>query len=57
MRKVACITEKAVVSKYAEVHGATPAAVMQEISTNMLRTTFPGQVSSASSTGAIKMAL
>lgn len=57
MRKVACITEKAVVSKYAEVHGATPTAVMQEISTNMLRTTFPGQVSSASSTGAIKMAL
>ena len=28
MRKVACITEKAVVSKYAKVHGATPAAVI-----------------------------
>ena len=56
MWKVAHITEKAVASKYAEVHGATPAAVVQEISTNMLRTTFPGQLSSASSTGAIKMA-
>ena len=41
MRKVAHITKKAVASnsKYAEVHGATPAAVVQEISTNMLRTT------------------
>ena len=39
MRKVANITEKAVVSKYAEVHGETPTAVVQEISTNMLRTT------------------
>ena len=44
MRKVANITEKAVVSKYAEVHGETPTAVVQEISTNMLRTTFPGQL-------------
>ena len=32
MRKVAHITGKVVISKYAEVHGATPAAVVQEIS-------------------------
>ena len=51
------VTEKAVVSQYAEVHGATPAAVGQEISTNRLCTTFQGKLSSDSSTGAIKMAL
>ena len=57
MRKLAHITEKAVVSQYAKFHGATRAAVGQEISTNRLRTTFRGQLSSDSSTGAIKMAL
>ena len=57
LRKQAKETERKVISKYAGIHGAAPAAVLQEISSNMLGSSFPGQLSSASSSGAVRMSL
>ena len=50
-------TEKAVIEKYANVQGALPSNVLQEISQSMLNSDFPGQIISASSKSAIKMKL
>ena len=57
IKQIAKDTEKVVLEKYAGVHGSIPSAVLQEISVNMLESSFPGQIASASSAGAIKMKL
>ena len=57
IKQIAKDTEKIVLEKYAGVHGSIPSAVLQEISVNMLESSFPGQIASASSAGAIKMKL
>ena len=57
MKKTAKKTESAVLFKYAGVQGATPSTVLQEISYNMLSSNFPGQLSSSSTAGAIRMKL
>ncbi len=57
MKKTAKKTESAVLLKYAGVQGATPSTVLQEISYNMLSSNFPGQLSSSSTAGAIRMKL
>ena len=57
MKKTAKKTESAVLLKYAGVQGATPSTVLQEICYNMLSSNFPGQLSSSSTAGAIRMKL
>ena len=57
IRKTVKETENAVIKRYENVHGASPAAVLQDISQNMLNSNFPDQLSSASSSSAIKMRL
>ena len=55
LKKKAKETEVNVLSKYAGVDRVAPAAVLQEISTYLLSSNFPGQIGSASSAGAIRM--
>ena len=50
-------TEKAVIEKNANVQGALPSNVLQEISQSMLNSDCPGRIISASSKSAIKMKL
>jgi len=57
LEKKAQETENDIVAKYAGIQGALPSTVLQEISHNMLASEFPGQLSSASSSGAIRMKL
>ena len=57
MKSVAKETEAKVVTQYANVEGALPSTVLQEISQNMLSSDFPGQLNSASSSGAIRQKL
>ena len=55
LKKLAQQTESKVLTQYTGVQGALPSTILQEISTNMLSSSFPGQLSSASSAGAIRM--
>ena len=55
LKKTAKETEKNVLEKYAAVPCATASTVLQDISSTMLSSSFPGQLSSASTAGAIRM--
>ena len=54
-KKIAKDTERAVLESYAGVCGSIPSAVLQEISVNMLESSVPGQIASASSAEQIVM--
>ena len=50
-------TEKEVINRYATVEGVRATTVLQEISNSMMNSSFPGQIASASTSGAIRMKL
>ena len=57
LKRAALDTEDKVIKKYVACQGARPTQVLAEISTNMLRSSLPGQIHCASSSSAIKMKL
>ena len=57
LKQVAQATEKQVLDKYKSVPSVSSAAVLQDISKTMLSSVFPGQLSSASTAGSIRMKL
>ena len=55
LKRAAKETEENVIKKYAGIPCATATTVLQWISSNMLSSSFPGQLGSASTAGAIRM--
>ena len=55
LKRAAKETEESVIKKYAGIPCAIATTVLQEISSNMLSSSFPGQLSSASTAGRIRM--